>query len=752
MTDNDDECLATRALREGLRREAGQKPVRSSELNAEMRFHLEGTETMRKLFWCLTALGALTLSMSAGVAQERAPSNRYDQSGTYGQPTQAPSAVSRLNFLSRSSDEETAAQQARPASDPDSGGILRYQRNRPTTQQPAERSATGLQNYHRELFGSAPPPVGSSAKTPPRALSATPQAPPVGQRSTVDAAGQFRDSAVRPAGATQAATAKSGVIQAGGFAAEPGQGGIVQADFARKAGTAEPIKQTSATSGAPLLPSAPVGQKAGLDAPILQTKPAADIRPLGGAPQAASAPGPAGGFLNFSQESPRIETRWTRQSDINVGQPCDLMLTVRNSGGANASDVVVDVFFPRTVRLTSASPKPAAAESSVVWEFPSLDAGEEREIHITMIPSQRGELTANANVRFSTAATTVLAVEEPMLKLAMQGPSQVMMGEPASHVVTVSNPGTGVAHNVTVEVSIPEGLEHPKGKRLKMDLGSVNPGEQRSVRLSMTAVAGGSQTVSVIATSGTELRQTANAKVAVLAPSLNLAVSGPAVRYVGRDARYSLKLANDGQAVTNNVRAMYVVPKGFEYLYSSRGGKYDETTRTVTWFVGSVSPKESIDLSLKLKPVALGDFSHVARAVSEHGAVAEANVATRIEGTASLVLEVLDLDDPVEIGRETAYEVRVRNEGSKQAQNVGLSVELPNGVKLINIKGPTQHIAESGLVVFKALETLEPGKTAIFQIHIQGADEGNHRVRARLISDSIQEPLTVEELTRFYAD
>jgi uncharacterized membrane protein len=327
-----------------------------------------------------------------------------------------------------------------------------------------------------------------------------------------------------------------------------------------------------------------------------------------------------------------------------------------------------------------------------------------------------------------------------------------MMGEPASHVVTVSNPGTGVAHNVTVEVTIPEGLQHPKGKRLKMDLGSVNPGEQRRVRLSMTAVAGGSHNVSVIATSGTELRQTANAKVAVLAPSLNLAVSGPALRYVGRDARYLLKLANDGQAVTNNVRAMYVVPKGFEYLYSSRGGKYEATTRTVTWFVGSVSPKEAIDLSLKLKPVELGDFSHVARAISEHGAVAEANVATRIEGTASLVLEVLDLDDPVEIGRETAYEVRVRNEGSKQAQNVGLSFELPNGVKLINVKGPTKHIAESGLVVFKALPALEPGKTAIFQIHIQGADEGNHRVRARLTSDSIQEPLTVEELTRFYAD
>jgi hypothetical protein len=725
---------------------------------------------MRNLFWCLTALGAVTLSLSAGVAQEQEPSNTTSR-------FQTASPLSRLNFLSRTTAAETVAakakQESRPASDPNTGGILRYQRTRSSAQkssaqkQQTQRSATGLQNYHRELFGTAPPPVGSSAKTPTRQLSETPRAGSARLGPASKSTTPYRDSAIQQAGATQPAATKSGVIQAGGLYEKPAAGGVVQADFARQAGTAEPIEQTSGSTSAPLLPGDTAGPEAGLavdprasvsagptigiDTPIQQTAPVA-IRPPGRAPLATPVRGPVGGFVNFTQQAPHIETRWTKQSDINVGQPCDLLLTVKNSGQANASDVVVDVFFPRSVRLTAASPKPVAAESSVVWEFPTLDAGEEREIRITMIPSARGEMSANANVRYSSAATTVLAVEEPMLKLVMKGPAEVMMGESASHVVSVSNPGTGVAHNVTLEVTIPQGLEHSKGKRLKMDLGSVSPGEQRSVRLSLTAIGGGSHKVGVVASSGTELRQTSAATVSVLAPSLNLAVTGPALRYVGRDARYSLKLANDGQAVTNNVRAMYIVPKGFKYLFASRGGKYDEVTRTVSWFVGSISPKETIDLSLKLKPIELGDFAHVAQAISEHGAVAEAKTETKIEGTASLVLEVLDLDDPVEIGRETAYEVRVRNEGSKQAQNVGLSFELPNGVKLINVKGPTKHIAESGLVVFKALPALEPGKTAIFQIHIRGADEGNHRVRARLTSDSIQEPLTVEELTRFYAD
>jgi uncharacterized repeat protein (TIGR01451 family) len=142
----------------------------------------------------------------------------------------------------------------------------------------------------------------------------------------------------------------------------------------------------------------------------------------------------------------------------------------------------------------------------------------------------------------------------------------------------------------------------------------------------------------------------------------------------------------------------------------------------------------------------------VATVVSEHGAVVEARAETKIEGTALLVLEVADVDDPVEIGRETAYEIRVSNEGSKAASNVGLSIELPQGMTLVEAAGPSEHIAESGLVVFRSLPELPPGQTATFLVHIKGSQAGNQRIRARLVSDSIQEPLTEEEITRFYAE
>ena len=382
----------------------------------------------------------------------------------------------------------------------------------------------------------------------------------------------------------------------------------------------------------------------------------------------------------------------------------------------------------------------------------SLGVNEERRIALTIIPSQRGELAANANVRYTAAASTLFTVEEPQIKVAVTGSTHVTVGEPAAQVVTITNPGSGVAHNVAIEVIIPDGLEHPQGKRLKMELGSLTPGETRSVKLSLNAKQGGPQVVKVEAKAGTDLRQVATSKIDVLAPSLKLAVGGPALRYVGRDARYTINVKNDGEAQTNNVRAVYVVPKGFDFLHASNGGAYDDSQRTITWFLGSLEAGKTSELTIKLRPNEIGEFAHLAKVMSEHGVTAESRISTKIEGAASLVLEVVDLDDPVEVGRETAYEVRVRNNGSKEAQNIGLSLELPGAIQLIGVKAPVEHLAESGLLVFKSLPALPPGKTAIFHITVKGKDEGNQRLRARLTSDSIQEPLTVEELTKFYAD
>ncbi len=483
--------------------------------------------------------------------------------------------------------------------------------------------------------------------------------------------------------------------------------------------------------------------------PVVERKPA---RPLSDeAPQnrrtvfTPSATGSASG-----QQTPTVTIEWIKRSHINVGQECRCDLVVRNNGRIPVRDIAVDAYFPESVRLTAATPQPVDSTDRLTWAFDELKAGGEAVIEITLVPSVPGELSTNALVRFTGQAIGAFDVVEPKLQLNVKGPQKVMVGDPASQIVTISNPGTGIAENVYIEAIVPKGLEHPRGERLSMPIGTINPGESRVVRLSLAAMEGGQHQVTVAAMADHGLSQTVSSDVLVVAPSLSLKLDGPDLRYVGRSAQYVLSVSNKGQAASNNVRVKHQVPDGFEYVDSTGGGLYDQRTRMVSWFVGRLEPGESAQVHLELMPKTLGDYVHRAGALSEQGVVSEAQLPTRVDGSSSLALEIVDLDDPVEVGVETVYEIRLRNDGSKAAGNVGVSCELPAGVELITAKGPTSHIAENQIVVFKSLDSLQAGETAVYRVFVRGRVEGNHRFRARLASDSVKEPLISEELTKFY--
>jgi uncharacterized repeat protein (TIGR01451 family) len=488
------------------------------------------------------------------------------------------------------------------------------------------------------------------------------------------------------------------------------------------------------------------------DPPLTSTKQAPAKTTVGFSSGTASATDGVTGGFPVGPQTPMITLEWRKQSNINVGQECECQLHVTNSGKISAKNVSIDAYFPPTVRLTSATPTPADNSDHLTWTFAELAAGDTEVIRVRLIPSRRGTLTTTAFVTFTAAAGGEFRVNEPLLAVEVTGPQGVLIGDAASQVIKISNPGTGIATNVSLEAVIPAGLEHLRGERLSMEVGALNPGETRIVRLALASVSAGDQVLKVQVSADGDLREVTEKTVNVIAPSLATVIDGPETRYVGRAARYVVSVTNDGDVVSNNVRALYQMPNGFKFLRADNGGRFDTTRNAVSWFVGRMAPGETIQRAVFLTATGLGSVIHQATVTSEHGVTAEAELATRIEGTASLNLQIVEQNDPVEVGTETAFEVRVRNDGSKPAINVGLSIELPPGVKYQMARGPSEHLAANGLLVFKSIERLDPGKTAIYRVHIQGTTSGNHRIRARLASDSINEPLISEEVTKFHAE
>ena len=734
---------------------------------------------MRYRKWTIAALGVMGLVIGVGLAQERLQGEEdsstpklFRRTIDYFSRSGRSSSYNTTSTSQESSSEKERVEPS-PSRQPtaDVPWPSRFVRNAPQNQPSAPAQLHGVKNYHKELFASENPSQKTQVSTSHQAGRA--ELPPTGlSHGASPSPSRLLDvnpsplaQGADPAPArlpAELATATSPVAAETANATDKAVPQVVHADHqhAQNASSDGVIQPVSAEKDQSLPWPTPPASKATNAGVSGETSPPllpefADAEPpakptvsAGPYVSAVSVPN----VRNYSSEAPVVKLQWLKQSPITVGRPCRVDLIVSNSGKAAAENLAVYAFFPATIRLAGVKPQPLEGPDHLSWQFASLSPGEQQTIQIEMIPSARGELDITASAQFVGSSSALFKVEEPLLTMEMKGPTEVQLGDPASQIVTVSNPGTGVAEHVVLEAQIPKGLDHPRGDHIMMELGSLNPGESRTVRLSLAAIDGGEKTLELRARADAGLTQSVIGTINVIAPSLKVTAEGPALRYAGRKARYTMTIVNDGGAASNNVRIEHRVPAGFVFVQADEGGSFDRDNSVVRWFIGRMEPGQSRKISVELEATQLGDFAHTIVATSEQGAVSEAHVQTKVDGTASLLLEVVDFDDPVETGRETAYEVRVTNDGTKAAQNIGLSCELPSGVELIAAKGATDHVVESNAVIFQTLPQLGPNKTALFRIQVRGTTEGNHRIRARLASDSIQEPLVVDELTKFYAD
>jgi hypothetical protein len=477
-------------------------------------------------------------------------------------------------------------------------------------------------------------------------------------------------------------------------------------------------------------------------------------------PQAAEHPSriglsESGGPSAFDPtQAPVVTVHWVKKSPLSVGQECACDLVIKNAGKGAASDLSVEAYFPPTVRLTHSEPMPADNQDHVTWSLASLAAGEEKVVHITLVPSKRGELATTTLVHLAAQASNVFVVEEPLLNVSVRGPKELMVGDPATQSITVSNPGTGIAHNVMIDARITKGLEHPHGERLTIQVGSLNPGETRLVRLPLVAVAGGPQAIKIHASAAGDLQRELTTNINVVAPSVKVAAEGPSFRYVGCKAAYVVTVSSDG-APSNNVHVTHTLPEGFRFVSADKGGEYDEATRSVSWFIGHLELKETAHLKVELMTTAIGTHAHKFVAVAEQGARSDAKLETVVDGMASPEIEIIAQNNPVAVGVETAYEIHVRNDGTKAAENVGVGCELPEAVDILRAEGATTGAlsrTEKGVLAFHPIPRIEPGKTAIYRVYVRGNKAGNHRFRVRLIADSIKEPLVSDEIAKFYTE
>jgi len=451
-------------------------------------------------------------------------------------------------------------------------------------------------------------------------------------------------------------------------------------------------------------------------------------------------------------QAPSLVVEKIAPPEIQIGKPAKFEIKVKNVGQATAENVAVTDQVPQGTRLIDATPQSAGAGGKVVWQLGTLRPGEEKSVSMQLMPVGEGEIGSVATVTFSAQASVRTKATRPQLLLEATGPRQVLIGQPVKLNIRLSNPGTGAATRVVLEEDVPEGLTHPGGRALEFEAGTLKPGETRELELTLSATAAGVVTNVLRARADANLNVESRTNIEVIAPDLAVAVDGPTKRYLERQATHELIISNPGTAPAKNVEMVAHLPKGLKFVGANNQGQYDATSHAVFWSLEQLSPQDNGTVSLTTVPMEAGQQKIRVESKADMNLSTAQEHVVDVEGLAALFFEVADAADPIEVGGETIYEVRVINQGTKTSTNVRVAAALPASLKPIEAGGATNGVITGQQIVFEPLPRLAPKADALFRIRVQGLSKGNQQVRVQLSSDEIPGGVTKEESTRVYAD
>ncbi len=453
----------------------------------------------------------------------------------------------------------------------------------------------------------------------------------------------------------------------------------------------------------------------------------------------------------FKSQIPSLTIDWVTPESIMVGAEDDFELVLRNRGLVTIEQVAIDHVLPEGFVLVNSRPQPKKIGDDQMWLIEKLEPNEEVRIALRLKPIKAGAAESHARVTYSTTANTKFEVIEPKLTLAADGSETVVIGNQAIMNVVIENPGTGPTTNTLLKVEYSEGLR-PLAKGSTYEIGTLNPGESRSVRVLADVTKLGEHlcTFTAVADHGLNAKQTR--KVQGIGAVLAMAIDGPGFRYVNRPATFEVKVSNKGTAPADNVHIRCAVPHSFGFMSATDFGKFDAASKTVNWFVNQIPAGEEVVVTCDLRALDRGEFPLLAAAKAERGLTCMARHATAVEGIAAILLEVVDVDDPVEVGAETAYEILITNQGTDYATNVQIKLDVPEGMEITNSRGPTKATVKGQTVFFSALPKLAPRADAIYRVNIKGTKPGDFRVSVEAKSDTLRSPVVEQESTKVYQD
>ena len=389
----------------------------------------------------------------------------------------------------------------------------------------------------------------------------------------------------------------------------------------------------------------------------------------------------------------------------NFGDNVTYTVTVTNDGNADAKAVVVRDVLGKDLKFVSATGTYTfdEATNTITWAV-DVDAGKTETFTVVATVINYGNVTNSLVVGNKTFNKNVTVPEiTPDKTVDNENPN---FGDNLTYTVTVKNEGNGNATDVIIVDNLGKGLEYVSSTgnydnktntiTWKVDLAS---GETKTFTV-VAKIIGYTDVTNEVTVGNKTSAVTVNIPEIIPAKDVNNTTPN-----FGDKVEYTITVNNNANKDAKQVVIVDTLGKGLKFINASHNGKYDESTRTITWII-DLGAGESAVFSVNAAVEAYGNISNTV-SVGDKSSSVNIAVPEIIPGKS------VDVENP-NFGDTVTYTVVVTNNGVVDAKQVVVKDILDKGLKFVKATGEYTFDEDSRTVTW--IIDLAKGESQTFYV------------------------------------
>lgn len=504
----------------------------------------------------------------------------------------------------------------------------------------------------------------------------------------------------------------------------------------------------------------------------------------------------ARGTAEISWNAPDVNLRASGPEVAVPGQPLAYTATVENLGYLPAENTVLSMAIPAGMTIQSSSVPPSRqTATALAWEIGPLGSRQAFDVEVLIAPSTDldarvvFEVTHAPSVTKSAVISTL--VQKPQLVLSVQpdpSTNQVVVGDTAKFIMKLTNTGSQTLSDINLVLDAQPGLVHVRdgASQVSRRIGFIAPGKTVEVEAQFVVQREGEVGINATAQAINTVLGTGQAFVRGLPPTMKRpqielelkASTGANAIPVNTESTIEVLVRNTGLTPVRNLIVSVRYDQALVPRMAAEG--YEQANQTFFWRVPELpaGPKTDVKFNvtfLGVTPSAnaqvIAQVETADRAVSELrnltipivilttggsvggtappppstlGGSTDGNLT--IPARTDLLVAIEPVQNRVTLNNQSQYVIRIRNQSSVNQQRVEMTLQLPEGVSVVDFRGQAPgnySFDESGRrIEIEPIQTLRAAEEFSYNLYLKHGLVSEGRLTATVRSANAPDPVS----------